>query len=161
MPDASYDFYDRSEDPLYRWCRCNLRRCVTVPKGAAPDVRLVFAEMARLRLRMDDVAYAAGVTCAAIKSWRRKSRPQLESLESVLGVLGWEYLATPALDALPVEIRPDLEALADKLGRTMPETWAALVSATASRQIAREKAALIISEISPPDTPTTPHPALH
>ncbi|MHC2278886.1 hypothetical protein ACVME8_005497 [Bradyrhizobium diazoefficiens] len=64
------------------------RRTVTMPERVGPHVKLVFAEMARLRVTYDETEEGSGVRRASIKAWRRKNKPGLESLEAVLGSWG-------------------------------------------------------------------------
>ncbi|WP_234713358.1 hypothetical protein [Rhodopseudomonas palustris] len=103
------------------------RRTVTMPDRVGPHVKLVFAEMARLAITYDEVEDGSGVRRASVKAWRRKNRPGLESLEAVLGFLGWDFVAVPRAKALPDEVRAELQPIADKLGLTMPQTILALV----------------------------------
>ncbi|MGJ4951818.1 hypothetical protein [Bradyrhizobium sp. HKCCYLS20291] len=90
-------------------------------------MKLVFAEMARLRFTYDETEEGSGVRRASIKAWRRKNRPGLESLEAVLGFLGWDFVAVPRAKVLPDEVRAELQPIADKLGLTMPQTITALI----------------------------------
>lgn len=103
------------------------RRTVTMPDRVGPHVKLVFAEMARLRFTYDQTEEGSGVRRASIKAWRRKNKPGLESLEAVLGFLGWDFVAVPRAKALPEEVRAELQPVADKLGLTMPQTITALI----------------------------------
>ncbi len=103
------------------------RRTVTMPDRVGPHVKLVFAEMARLRFTYDETEEGSGVRRASIKAWRRKNKPGLESLEAVLGFLGWDFVAVPRAKALPEEVRAELQPIADKLGLTMPQTITALI----------------------------------
>lgn len=161
MPGYTAEYYDRSHGPLYRWDQKRPRaskRRVTIPEKVTPVIRLVFAEMRRRQIRYDDLEIAAGVRRATMKAWRKKNRPGLESLEAVLGCLGWSFTPTPANDALPTDIAADLAALSDKLGKAMPETWAALISFGVNQQIARERSSAILAKIdearsAPPDQP--------
>ncbi|WLA63965.1 hypothetical protein [Bradyrhizobium diazoefficiens] len=103
------------------------RRTVTMPERVGPHVKLVFAEMARLRVTYDETEEGSGVRRASIKAWRRKNKPGLESLEAVLGFLGWDFVAVPRAKVLPEEVRAELQPIADKLGLTMPQTVTALI----------------------------------
>ena len=103
------------------------RRTVTMPDRVGPHVKLVFAEMARLRFTYDETEEGSGVRRASIKAWRRKNKPGLESLEAVLGFLGWDFVAVPRAKALPEEVRAELQPIADKLGLKMPQTVTALI----------------------------------
>lgn len=103
------------------------RRTVTMPERVGPHVKLVFAEMARLRITYDECEEGSGVRRATIKAWRRKNRPGLESMEAVFGFLGWDFVAVPRAKALPEEVRAELQPIADKLGLTMPQAITALI----------------------------------
>ena len=103
------------------------RRTVTMPDRVGPHVKLVFAEMARLRVTYDETEAGSGVRRASIKAWRRKNKPGLESLEAVLGFLGWDFVAVPRAKVLPEQVRAELQPIADKLGLTMPQTVTALI----------------------------------
>jgi hypothetical protein len=105
----------------------NIRARVTIPERAGPHVKLVFAEMQRLRVTYDDCEEGSGVRRAAMKAWRHKNRPSLESLEAVLGWLGWDFVAVPRAKMLPPEIIAELEPIAAKLGLTMQQTVMALI----------------------------------
>ncbi|WP_245309303.1 hypothetical protein [Bradyrhizobium retamae] len=98
-----------------------------MPERVGPHVKLVFAEMARLHVTYDETEEGSGVRRASIKAWRRKNRPGLESLEAVLGFLGWDFVAVPRAKTLPDEVRAELEPIAAKLGLTMPQATLALV----------------------------------
>jgi len=103
------------------------RRTVSMPERVGPHVKLVFAEMARLGVTYDACEEGSGVRRASIKAWRRKNRPGLESLEAVLGWLGWDLVAVPRAKALPPEVLEELRPIAAKLELTMPQTICALV----------------------------------
>jgi hypothetical protein len=98
-----------------------------MPERVGPHVKLVFAEMARLRVTYDELEESSSVRRPSVKAWRRKNRPGLESLEAVLNSLGWSLTPTPALEILPAEIAADMAALATKMKLGIPETWAALL----------------------------------
>ncbi|PYF02551.1 hypothetical protein BJ122_11150 [Rhodopseudomonas faecalis] len=131
MPDPSNYLHDPVRGPLYRPTRParpnRKKRTVTMPERVGPHVKLVFAEMARLRFTYDEVEEGSGVRRASMKAWRKKNRPGLESLEAVLGFLGWDFIAVPRAKALPEEVVAELKPIADKLSLTMPQTVAALI----------------------------------
>jgi hypothetical protein len=107
-----------------RFREITTRRTVTMPERVSPHVKLVFSEMARLQITYDQVEAASGVRGPTVKQWRKKNRPSLESLESVLSVLGWALSPVPALETLPPELAGELTTLALKLGASMPQTIA-------------------------------------
>ena len=110
----------RSRRATSRFREISTRRTVTMPESASPHVKLVFSEMARLQVTYDEVAEGSGVRRASMKAWRGKNKPSLESLESVLGFLGWAYVPVPGLETLPPELAGELTALALKLGASTP-----------------------------------------
>lgn len=135
MPRPRVHSYDRSQGPLYRQRRSrSFRKLVTMPDRVGPHVKLVFAEMARLRITYDEVEEGSGVRRPTIKQWRKKNRPGLESLEAVLNSLGWFLIPAPVLEIQPPEIASDMAALAAKLKVSMPEAFAALLDWTARQQ---------------------------
>ncbi|WP_438275126.1 hypothetical protein [Nitrobacter sp.] len=104
-------------------------RTVTTPdRGVSPHVKLVFAEMARLHVTYDELEVGSGVRRPTVKQWRRKNRPSLESLEAVLGFLGWSLCPVPALETLTADTAGELVTIAKKLDLTMPQTMAALIA---------------------------------
>lgn len=117
------------------------RRTVTMPERVGPHVKLVFAEMARLMVTYDETEEGSGVRRASIKAWRKKNRPGLESIEAVLGWLGWDFTPTPAIKVLPPHIAADLAAFAAKLQTDLPNTWAALIDIGVERKLRRMSAA--------------------
>lgn len=130
-----------------RFREISTRRTVTIPERVSPHVKLVFAEMSRLGVTYDQVEAASGVRRPTIKQWRKKNRPSLESLEAVLSVLGWAYVPTPSLQALPPELAGELTTLSLKLGKSMPETFAALIDIGVEQKLlgmsAEEKRAVL------------------
>lgn len=103
------------------------RRAVTMPERVGPHVKLVFAEMARLGVTYDEVEEGSGVRRASVKAWRKKNRPGLESVEAVLGFLGWDMVAVPRAKSLPPELLDELRPIAERLRLTMPQTICALI----------------------------------
>lgn len=116
------------------------QRTVTMPDRVGPHVKLVFAEMARLHFTYDEVEEGSGVRRASVKAWRHKNRPGLESLEAVLGFLGWDFVPVPALETLPPELAGELTTLALKLQKSMPETVSALIDIGVTQKLLRMSA---------------------
>jgi transcriptional regulator with XRE-family HTH domain len=144
MPDAlplyPSDFRTAPVAPLNRKRRKN-PRTVTMPDRVGPHVRLVFAEMARQKLRYLDVAERSGVQHATLKAWRKKNRPGLESVEAVLATLGYGLVAVPALEALPnPELAGEVATLALKLRMNMPQTFSALIDIFVEQKLLRMRA---------------------
>ncbi|EIZ85440.1 hypothetical protein WYO_1806 [Methylobacterium sp. GXF4] len=100
---------------------------VTVPERVGPHVKLVFAEMKRLGQTYDAVEAGSGVNRPTIKAWRHKNRPNLDSIEAVLGFLGWDFLPVPRASALPREVEAELRDVAARLDLDMKATVQALV----------------------------------
>ena len=131
--------------PLPRKRGC--RRLATVPANVSPIVRLVFEQIRQQEFRYDDVEHRSGVRRPALKSWRRRSRPSWESLEAVLGALNFHFYPTPELEILPPKIAGELTALAIKLRKDIPGTWAALINIGVEQRLlkmrAHERAAIL------------------
>ncbi|WP_156948939.1 transposase [Bradyrhizobium sp. WSM1417] len=115
-------------------------RTVTMPERVGPHVKLVFAEMARQKLRYLDVAERSGVQHATLKAWRKKNRAGLESLEAVLATLGFGLVPVAALEALDPELAGELIALALKMRMNVPQTWAALIDIGVEQKLLRMRA---------------------
>ncbi|MBA9065442.1 hypothetical protein GGQ91_004859 [Methylobacterium fujisawaense] len=94
---------------------------VTIPERVGPHVKLVFAEMRRQGQTYDAVEAGSGVNRPTIKAWRHKNRPNLDSIEAVLGHLKFEFVPLPTERALPPEIVEALRPIAERLDLTMPE----------------------------------------
>lgn len=100
---------------------------ITVPERVGPHVKLVFTEMQRQNITYDEVEAGSGVNRPTIKAWRHKNKPNLESIEAVLGFLGFDFMPIPRDRVLAPEIVAALKPVAALLGLTMPQTIAALV----------------------------------
>jgi hypothetical protein len=123
-----------------RFREITTRRSVSIPERVSPHVKLVFSEMSRLGVTYDEVEAASGVRRPTVKQWRKKNRPSLESLESVLSVLGWAFSPVPALETLPPELAGELTTLALRLGKSIPETFAALIDIGVEQKLLRMSA---------------------
>ncbi|MDP4022060.1 hypothetical protein Q8W71_05460 [Methylobacterium sp. NEAU 140] len=93
---------------------------ITIPERAGPHVKLVFAEMRRQGQSYWDIEGKSGVQKATLKAWRHKNRPNLESIEAVLGALNYEFVPLPTERALPPEIVEALRPIAERLDLTIP-----------------------------------------
>lgn len=100
---------------------------VTIPERAGPHVKLLFSEMRRLNITYDEVEEGSGVRRVAMKAWRHKNRPNLDSIEAALGFLGWDFVPVPREKALPSEVVTELREVAARLDLTMPQTVQHLV----------------------------------
>ena len=100
---------------------------ITVPDRVGPHVKLLFTEMRRQNITYDEVEIGSGVRRAALKAWRHKNRPNLDSIEAALGFLGWDFVPVPRAKVLPPEIVEELRDVAARLDSTVPATVQALV----------------------------------
>jgi hypothetical protein len=70
-------------------------------------------------------------------------------MTAVLATLGYGLTATPALQVLPPDLAGEVTALALKLKKNMPDTWAALVDIGMEQRLlamrAEERTALLAS----------------
>lgn len=99
---------------------------VSIPEKAGPHVRLIFAEMARQGRTYDWMEERSGVRRVALKAWRHKNYPSLQSIEAALGALGWDFLPVPR-KAMPEDVTKQLEPVAESLSLTIPQTTAVLL----------------------------------
>ena len=111
-----------------------------MPERVGPHVKLVFAEMARLHVTYDETEEGSGVRRASIKAWRRKNKPGLESLEAVLGWLGWDFVPVPSVHRLPPPLAGEVAALAAKMHTDIPTTWASLIQIGVEQRLSRMSA---------------------
>lgn len=93
---------------------------LTVPERVGPHVKLVFTEMQRQNIKYHEVEAGAGVNRPTIKAWRHRNRPNLDSIEAVLGHLGFEFVPLPTDRVIPPEIVEQLRPIAERLDLTMP-----------------------------------------
>jgi hypothetical protein len=107
------------------------RTTITVPSRVGPHVKLVFTEMGRLNVTYDEMEEGSGVRRAALKAWRHKNYPALQSIEAALGFLGYDFIPVPRAKSLPPEVVEALKPAVETLGLSMPETIKALVEIVA------------------------------
>jgi cytosine/adenosine deaminase-related metal-dependent hydrolase len=119
------------------------RSKITVPEHCHPLAKAVFAEMRRQGVTYDELEHRAGVLRSTFKAWRTNNRPGLDTIEAALGSLGWHVLAVPRPEALPPQLREDLEAVAAKHCTSLPclEFIAAAVGRRHHNTDAREREA--------------------
>lgn len=101
---------------------------VTIPTGVSPHVRLVFEEMRRQGVTYDRVEEISGVLRSTLKAWRHKNRPGLESIEAVLGALGWDFVPIPRAKVLPKPLAEEIGAVATRHGLTVEQALETLVA---------------------------------
>ncbi|WP_311276122.1 hypothetical protein [Methylobacterium sp. WCS2018Hpa-22] len=104
---------------------------ITVPDRVGPHVRLLFTEMRRQNVTYDEVEEGSGVRRAALKAWRHKNRPSLESIEAALGFLGFDLVPIPRAKVLPAEIVAEIREVAARLDLDMPATVKLIVEVVA------------------------------
>jgi len=88
---------------------------ITVPKRCHPAAKIVFAEMRRQGITYDELEFRSGVLKSTFKAWRTHNKPGLESVQAVLGALGWEFLPIPRMENVPPAVA--------ELIRKAAETW--------------------------------------
>lgn len=115
--------------------RRHLGNRVTIPERAGPHVKLVFAEMARQKLRYWDLEGRSGVRVACFKAWRHKNRPSWEGLTAALNSLGWDLTPVPRGGVIPTELEASLLELAERFGKSIPETFSALLTVQGRQQL--------------------------
>jgi hypothetical protein len=81
----------------------------------------------------DELEWKSGVLRSTFKAWRTNNRPGLDTIEAALGVFGYSVLPVPPADALPPELRADLEAVATKHGTKSLPVLEFIASAVARR----------------------------
>lgn len=79
---------------------------ITVPNHVQPIVKFIFAEMRRQGVTYYKMAERSGLARETLTAWRTRNRPDLESLEAVLGVLG--YHVSPVRDPEALHASVDL-----------------------------------------------------
>jgi hypothetical protein len=89
---------------------------VTTPAAAHPLAKSVFTLMREHGVTYDELEWKSGVLRSTFKAWRTNNRPGLDTIEAALGVFNYTVLPVPPADALPADLRADLEALAAKHG---------------------------------------------
>jgi hypothetical protein len=93
---------------------------ITIPPHAHPLARFIFAEMRRRRCSYEAMEFYSGVLKSTLKAWRQANLPGLDTIEAAAGVLGWSILPVPKAEALPPDLRADLEAIAEKYETSFP-----------------------------------------
>ncbi len=105
----------------------NPKHRISIPDNVSPHVKLVFAEMQRQGFTYDEMAWVSGVQRAALKAWRVKNYPSLNSLEAVFGALGYDFVPVPRADAIPQDVIAELKPIAERLKITLPDASRFLV----------------------------------
>lgn len=120
-----------------------------IPPHAHPYARLVYALARDQNVTLEELAWRSGLSVGtikeyrgappkgvsegAIRSYRKEKVPGLQSIEALLGALGWSLCPVPpmeslpqktrdAIDAISLDFRSDNEALASVMAQivTMP-----------------------------------------
>lgn len=106
---------------------------ITIPERCHPLAKVVFAEMRRQGVTYDELEHRSGVLRSTFKAWRTNNRPGLDTIEAALGALGWSVLPVPKPEAIPADLRADLQAVADKYDLELP--CLQLIAAAVSRRL--------------------------
>src|SRR3954454_20413404 len=104
---------------------------VTLPEHVSSEVKLMFIEMRRQNLGYDALEELSGVRRPAMKTWRHRSKPSLESLQATLGVLGFDFVPVPRAKVLPSELVAELQPIAERFALDLPQTIEALTAIVA------------------------------
>lgn len=91
---------------------------VTIPEQAHPLVRFIFHEMRRQQVTYYEQSERSGLSRETLTAWRKRSKPDLESLEAALGVLGYGLMPMPLGGRRSPRRRdPNFALLMELLGR--------------------------------------------
>lgn len=99
-----------------------------IPPHAHPYVRLVYALARDGNVTLEELAWRSGigigtikdhrgppafsgVSEGAVRSYRREKVPTLQSIEALLGALGWTLAPVPPVESLSQKTRDALEAI--------------------------------------------------
>lgn len=99
-----------------------------IPPHAHPYSRLVYMLARDANVTLEELAWRSGlgigtikeyrrapafsgVSEGAIRSYRKEKVPSLQSIEALLGALGWTLVPVPPLESLKPETRDALEAI--------------------------------------------------
>lgn len=93
---------------------------LSVPEGANPLCKMVYAEARRQNVTLEELGEHAGVQRGTLKLWRKGLQPKYFTVESALGGLGWEIAAHPFAEIIPAGLRRDLEDVLDRFGHEIP-----------------------------------------
>lgn len=86
---------------------------VTIPQHANPLAKIVFAEMRRQGITYDEMEWRSGVLRSTLKSYRNEKTPSLQSIEALLGAVGWGLAPFPKLETLPPEVQAKVEEIGE------------------------------------------------
>jgi hypothetical protein len=111
--------------------RQNCQSKITVPEKGHPLARLAFRLMQKQGVTYDELEWCSGVLRCTIKSWRHEKKPGLETIQAVLGALGFELVPVPALDSLPAHVRDIIEDVGEHF-RSDSEALGAAIAAAAA-----------------------------
>ncbi|WP_146207968.1 hypothetical protein [Azospirillum sp. TSH64] len=76
-------------------------------------MRFIFAEMRRQGVTYVEMSEKSGLARETLTAWRTRNKPDLESLEAALGVLGFDL--GPLLRGAPVDLGGEITASAAAL----------------------------------------------
>jgi hypothetical protein len=69
-----------------------MHQAIKVPEGGHPFVRLIFEEVNRHKISIQDLADRSGVSADGIRKWRSQRGCRLALVEAVLNSLGYEIV---------------------------------------------------------------------
>jgi len=95
---------------------------------AHPLARLAFTLMLDSSTTYDALEWTSGVQRSTLKEWRQSKTPSLQSIEAVLGALGWRLVPVPPLENLPADVLDALEDVGQHF-RSDEETLGAVLAA--------------------------------
>jgi transcriptional regulator with XRE-family HTH domain len=116
-------------------------------------VKLVFAEMRRQGWTYDDLEWKSGVLRPTLKAWRHKNSPNLQNIEAVLAVLGYDFVPIPRANTLPKELVSELQPISEKLKLSLDQTVKALIEIVAGVHNRLEGLPKTTRERATPDRP--------
>jgi hypothetical protein len=110
---------------------------ITIPQRAHPVVRFFYGEMRRQNVTYEEVEHCSGVYRQSFKAWRHSNKPGFESLEAVLGTLGWQLLPVPHVSKLPETLQTELRRLADNFKIEVPELAKEMIGMVVESEVRR------------------------
>lgn len=69
--------------------------------------------MRRQGITYDELEYKSGVLRSTLKSYRSEKTPSLQSIEALLGSVGWGLAPFPKLETLPPEVQAKVEEIGE------------------------------------------------
>jgi hypothetical protein len=110
---------------------------ITIPEHAHPVVRFFYGEMRRQNVSYGEVEHCSGVYLQSFKAWRHSNKPGFESLEAVLGALGWQLLPVPHVSKLPETLQSELRRLAQQFTIDVPDLAKEMIGMVVESEVRR------------------------